>query len=30
MPLEAPAAAPLDRTLTYRLHLVNKLTDKSS
>lgn len=27
---EAARAAPLDRTLTYRLHLVNKLTDKAS
>jgi len=27
---EASSAAPLDRTLTYRLHLVNKLTDKAS
>lgn len=30
MPLEAPTKAQLDRTLTYRLHLVNKLTDKAS
>lgn len=30
MALEARVAAPLDRTLTYRLHLVNKLTDKAS
>jgi DNA-binding MarR family transcriptional regulator len=28
--LEASGAAPLDRTLTYRLRLVNKLTDKAS
>jgi DNA-binding MarR family transcriptional regulator len=27
---EASGAPPLDRTLTYRLHLVNKLTDKAS
>jgi DNA-binding MarR family transcriptional regulator len=27
---ETSGAAPLDRTLTYRLHLVNKLTDKAS
>lgn len=27
---EVLAAVPLDRTLTYRLHLVNKLTDKTS
>lgn len=27
---EANSAARLDRTLTYRLHLVNKLTDKAS
>jgi len=27
---EVSAAAPLERTLTYRLHLVNKLTDKAS
>jgi hypothetical protein len=28
--LRVSAAVPLDRTLTYRLHLVNKLTDKAS
>ena len=27
---EPASPAPLDRTLSYRLHLVNKLTDKSS
>jgi DNA-binding MarR family transcriptional regulator len=27
---ETAIPAPLDRTLSYRLHLVNKLTDKSS
>ena len=30
MAFEAVSMAPLDRTLTYRLHLVNKLTDKAS
>jgi DNA-binding MarR family transcriptional regulator len=27
---EAPGSPPLDRTLSFRLHLANKLTDKSS
>lgn len=26
---DAPAGQPLERTLSFRLHLVNKLTDKS-
>jgi DNA-binding MarR family transcriptional regulator len=30
MATDRAAAAPLDRTLTWRLHLVNKLTDRAS